>query len=312
MTSTEDSTHPRARCAVPRSRATRILVAGVAAVAGIAVVAVLVVVLLHPDPGRAADTISPTVALEMAPSAVAAGDIPVSEGETAGASRTASTTVPYWLAKQRQARLTTPSAPDPTEAGATTGTVSDVPATTTTMITTSLVLTGGQTPLAGVWSGTASMLAGYLLRDNPQPSFTVPTSTLAELYVGYAAEAGLRADILWAQMIHETGFGRYGGDVEPAQNNYAGIGATGGGEPGCSFASAEAGVKAHIAHMVAYVYLVSPVSWANSQTDPRFDAVVRRGSARVLVDLDGRWAVPGVGYGARIEQHVNAINRMQP
>lgn len=224
-----------------------------------------------------------------------------------------SSTIPPWLAKQRLARTTTPTAPEAqTGEDAAAGSSTAAASPPATVTATNVVRTGGQTPLSGVWSGNASMLARYLLSENPSPSFTVPVATLAELYVRYASEAGLRADVLWAQMLHETGFGRYRGDVEPAQNNYAGIGATGGGEPGCSFATAEAGVMAHVAHMVAYVYVESPVAWANSQTDPRFAAVTNRGSARVLADLDGRWAVPGIGYGARIEEHVAAINRTTP
>ncbi|MBU2601410.1 MAG: glucosaminidase domain-containing protein [Actinobacteria bacterium] len=174
--------------------------------------------------------------------------------------------------------------------------------------TTRTVGQNGATPLAGVWTGTAGELSRYLLRYESAPKFTVPAETLAGYYVRYGAEVGLRADVLWAQMIHETGFGAYGGDVSPAQNNYAGIGATGGGAPGISFPTAEAGVKAHVAHMVAYVFTEDRATWVNSTTDPRYHLVSPRGVARVLSDLNGRWAVPGDGYGAAIERHVRAIN----
>jgi hypothetical protein len=173
---------------------------------------------------------------------------------------------------------------------------------------TALVLTDGQTPLRGVWSGTAERLASYLLGIAPAPLFSAPTEFLADYYVRYCAEAGLRADLLWAQMIHETGYGMYGGDVMPEQNNYAGIGATGGGVPGLSFPTAEAGVMAQVAHMVAYVYTDSPVSWADATVDPRFDLVRPRGVASVLADLNGRWAYPGTTYGQSIEAIVRAIN----
>jgi hypothetical protein len=175
--------------------------------------------------------------------------------------------------------------------------------------TSAVVLADGQTPLTGVWSGTAEQLATFLVGACPSPRFTVPASVLAEYYVRYCAEAGLRADVLWAQMIHETGYGMYGGAVVPEQNNYAGIGATGGGEPGAWFPTAEAGVIAHVAHMVAYVYASSPVSWADATTDPRFDFVSPRGTASVLADLNGRWAVPGTAYGQNIEAIVRAINQ---
>lgn len=172
----------------------------------------------------------------------------------------------------------------------------------------SAVLGGGRTPIRGVWSGSAERLAAFLLAESPAPRFTVPVSVLAQYYVRYCGEAGLRADLLWAQMILETGYGRYGGDVAPGQNNYAGIGATGGGAPGVIFTSAQAGVLAHVAHMVAYVYPSSPVPWANANVDPRFDLVSPRGVAAVLADLDGRWAVPGHGYGEHIEAIAGSIN----
>jgi hypothetical protein len=175
-------------------------------------------------------------------------------------------------------------------------------------MTTTVVLTDGQTPLRGVWGGTADQLASYLLRVSPTPRFTVSATVLAEYYVRYGAEADLRADLLWAQMLHETAHGMYGGDVLPEQNNYAGIGATGGGAPGFAFPSAETGVIAHVAHMVAYVYASTPVAWANSNTDPRYDAVSPQGGASVLSDLNGRWAVPGTSYGQNIEEIVRAIN----
>jgi hypothetical protein len=173
---------------------------------------------------------------------------------------------------------------------------------------TSLVLTGGQTRLKGIWNGTAERLSSFLLTTCPSPRFTVATSVLADYYVRYCAEAGLRADLLWAQMIHETGYGMFGGDVTPEQNNYAGVGATGGGAQGFVFTSAEAGVMAQVAHMVAYVYTSSPVAWASKTVDPRFDLVTPRGAVSVLSDLDGRWAVPGTGYGETIEAIARAIN----
>ena len=173
---------------------------------------------------------------------------------------------------------------------------------------TAAVLTDGQTPLRGVWSGTVDRLVSFLLGQAPSPRFTVSASELAGYYVRYGVEAGLRADVLWAQMLLETGYGMYGGDVLPEQNNFAGVGATGDGAPGYSFATAEAGVMAQVAHMVAYVYTSSPVDWANSTTDPRFDYVSPRGAASVLADLDGHWAVPGATYGQDIERIVRAIN----
>lgn len=228
---------------------------------------------------------------------------------------------PYWRLKQREARERLlrsagetgsvgvqstggGSATRAFPAGSTAGTT----AGTTAGPVTREVATGGRTPLTGVWGGTPEQLKTYLMASNPQPRFTVPPLTLARYYVRYAAEVHLRADILWAQMLHETGFGAYSGSMRASQNNYAGIGATGGGEPGVTFPTAEDGVKAHIAHLVAYVFTDDRASWTDGSVDPRYDAVSPRAVAKVLSDLDGRWAVPGAGYGAAIERIVAAIN----
>ncbi|MCX8032590.1 MAG: glucosaminidase domain-containing protein [Thermoleophilia bacterium] len=173
---------------------------------------------------------------------------------------------------------------------------------------TTLVLTDGQTPLRGRWPGSADQLAVYLLANWPNPSFTVPVNELARYYLYYCNEAELRADLLWAQMIHETAGGSFTGTVRPEQNNFAGLGATSPEESGLLFPTAEAGVMAHIAHMVAYVYRESPVGWANPVVDPRFELVQPRGQVTVLADLNGRWAVPGINYGQSIEEIARLLN----
>jgi Mannosyl-glycoprotein endo-beta-N-acetylglucosaminidase len=227
---------------------------------------------------------------------------------------TTSASEPFWRTKQREAEAEQEAAQLIAGLDGTKTVPAPAPAApaSTPPVTSAGVHTvggGGTTKLQGIWGGTADTLARYLTASNASPRFTVSTQALAQLYITYAAQAGLRADVLWGQMIHETGWGSYGGDVGSLQNNFAGIGATGGGARGYAFPTAEDGVKAHVAHMVAYVYLVSPVGWANELVDPRYNAVSPRGVARVVSDLDGRWAVPGVGYGATIDAHVAALNR---
>ena len=62
---------------------------------------------------------------------------------------------------------------------------------------------------------------------------------------------GVRADLAIGLMAKETGFFRYGGDVQADQWNFGGIGATG-GVPGLRFLSLEAGVKAVVRRMRMY------------------------------------------------------------
>ena len=68
---------------------------------------------------------------------------------------------------------------------------------------------------------------------------------------------GVRWDFAFYQMIVETGAlsywrGNRHGDVKPAQNNFAGLGATGKGERGESFPDIGSGVRAHLEHLLLY------------------------------------------------------------
>lgn len=305
----------------------------IAALAGVALLLAggilgLTVALSGPDPS------SPVAAAQPGHTDASAADQPALSTPPptlAGASQpapltgdVAATQEPFWRQKQReaeaemagrQATSTTLAASQQKSASSELPSLAGLPTLpsgdgfVTAASGTRLVLSGGRTPLRGVWAGRPEELSRFLLASNPTPRFTVSALTLARLYVTYAGQVGLRADALWSQMLHETGFGKYGGDVSASQNNFAGIGATGGGAAGHGFPTAEAGVKAHIAHMVAYVYASDVASWTNASTDPRYDAVSPRGVARMLADLDGRWAVPGIGYGQAIERLVAQINR---
>jgi hypothetical protein len=172
--------------------------------------------------------------------------------------------------------------------------------------------------LNGRYLGDSSDLVRYFLSKHPEGgNFTVPLTELAKDYVVIGKRFGIRADMAWAQMIHETGFGQYGGSVLPAQNNFAGIGATGPGVPGYSFETAELGVIAQYAHLAWYLYpghlddpackLVTVPTMAtviDTPGDPRhlvLNGKVHQGNVRVVSDLDGKWAVPGNGYGAAIQ-----------
>ncbi len=152
--------------------------------------------------------------------------------------------------------------------------------------------------------------------------FSVSLETLAKLYVVYGKRFGIRADMAWAQMIHETGYGQYGGDVAPEQNNMAGIGATG-GIPGNSFATAELGVIAQYIHLAWYIYpehmsdpyciLVSQPADGPITTpgDPRHfvqaDGAAHKGNVRTVYELSGKWA-PGANYGSAIQSIANRIS----
>lgn len=99
-----------------------------------------------------------------------------------------------------------------------------------------------------------------------------------------------------SQSILETGWFNFAGSsVKPEQHNYAGIGATGGGNPGNTFDTIEKGVTAQIQHLWAYSQTTDiPVD--EEIIDQRFK-YVSRGIAPTWEDLAGKWACPGYDSG---------------
>ena len=104
------------------------------------------------------------------------------------------------------------------------------------------------------------------------------------------AEAeGVRADVLFAQVMLETGGLQFGGDVQPSQCNFGGLGAVGGGAAGETFADVRTGLRAQVQHLKAYA---STDGLNNACVDKRFQ-YVSRGTARYVEWL----AIPQNPYG---------------
>lgn len=132
----------------------------------------------------------------------------------------------------------------------------------------------------------------FLAKKNPDAPDIIP------FYQMKGELLGIRWGYAVAQMMKETSYLKFGGDVLPEQNNFAGIGAVGGGAQGATFSTPEEGVLAHLEHVYAYASL-EPLPRGMSKVDPRFD-LVRRGSCPNWEDLNGHWAIPGEGYGEDI------------
>ena len=148
-----------------------------------------------------------------------------------------------------------------------------------------------KTPIIGASVLTAEQLETFLLRHNPSPKISCSPLELCRLFIEEGAVLNIRGDIAFCQSMHETGWLRYGGDVSAEQNNYAGIGAVGGGAKGAWFDSPRIGVRAVIHHLYAYA-TDKPLPDGVECASPRFN-LVRRGTAPAWEDLGGKWAVPG-------------------
>lgn len=146
----------------------------------------------------------------------------------------------------------------------------------------------------------ADELLSYFNSLKVKPKISIPIKNLIETYLTEGDSEGVRGDIAFIQAVHETGKFQFGGDVVPAQNNFAGIGTTGGGVKGHYFNSPQEGVRGQVQHLKAYA---SKEPLKNKNVDPRFH-LVNRGSAPTVKSLTGKWATDKA-YGDKLVNYYN-------
>lgn len=145
---------------------------------------------------------------------------------------------------------------------------------------------------------------------------------IAEAVLARCAEFGYRPSLVAGQMLHETGYfwSRVKpNQVQPEQNNWAGLGATNDGAKGATFATVDDGVLAVCCHRALYQYgepdrwpehlrqyasraiRLQAVRWADANIK-RPDGTLLRflGACSVVRDfVNGRWAwSPQYPYGS--------------
>ena len=161
--------------------------------------------------------------------------------------------------------------------------------------------TGGYTKIMGNAAATAEQMKAYLKARNP--SVAQPVLDMVPLYLSEGKAEGVRGDIAFAQSCLETGnFTFSGSAVTLSQNNFCGMGVTGGGVQGNSFDTPQLGIRAQVQHLKAYA---SKEALKNTCIDPRFQYVAR-GCAEYAEWLGQKenpagkgWAT-GAGYGEKI------------
>ena len=158
------------------------------------------------------------------------------------------------------------------------------------------------TPIMGKSAASvSSMVSLYNSTGHTYPTIyaskgAATINDFCQIVLEEANAEGVKAEILFAQAMYETGWLQFGGSVKAEQCNFGGIGAINTSAAGVAFDNVRIGLRAQAQHLKAYASF-EPLN--NACVDPRFNKV-DRGVAPCLEDLDGRWAVPGVGYGKRI------------
>ena len=158
------------------------------------------------------------------------------------------------------------------------------------------------TPIMGESAASvSSMVSLYNSTGHTYPTIyaskgATTINDFCQIVLEEANAEGVKAEVLFAQAMLETGWLKFGGSVKAEQCNFGGIGAVNATVGGATFGSVRIGLRAQVQHLKAYA---SKEPLNNACADPRFDKV-ERGIAPCVEDLNGRWAVPGEGYGQRI------------
>jgi hypothetical protein len=151
----------------------------------------------------------------------------------------------------------------------------------------------GSPTILGPATLTGMELAAWFASTGKQANTTVPMSELSADYTTIGASEGVRGDLAFAQSIIETGYFNFptNGQVTPADNNFAGIGACDSCSHGFPFPDAKTGVAAQLQLLHAYA--------AKGVPAPLIGSVSVAGCCPTWMALSGVWAT-GPGYGYKI------------
>ena len=136
----------------------------------------------------------------------------------------------------------------------------------------------------------------------------------ATQYMRHGEALKLRWDYAFFQMLVETGNLSFTGDVNASQNNFAGLGATGGGAPGERFDNLSDGVKAHLQHVLMYSgdHVTDPVAERTRKVQEW--GVLTKWQRRLLAkgpvtfaDLTRQWSPSDRGYARDIAAVADAF-----
>lgn len=125
----------------------------------------------------------------------------------------------------------------------------------------------------------------------------------AQIVYEEAIAEGVKPEVVFTQCMKETAFLKYGGEVNPNQYNFAGIGATG-SVHGASFENVRMGIRAQVQHLKAYGSLDKLI---NQCVDPRFN-LVSRGSAKYVEWLGKKENPTGSGWATSKNYGHDIIN----
>lgn len=175
----------------------------------------------------------------------------------------------------------------------------------------------GQSPITGTGIATAAAIDAWFAvegqkegryRYAPDKRYK-PAPAIGQSIVGYAGIMRINSDLAAAQCLKESA--AWQSAIARDKRNPAGLGAENSDATGTAYDKAitfltpDMGIRAQIAHLADYA--IGKGDW--TQYDPRASNMPAAwfGIAKTLNGLDGRWADPGVGYGADVAALANQL-----
>ena len=126
-----------------------------------------------------------------------------------------------------------------------------------------------------------------------------------EIIYEEATDENIKPEVVFGQAMNETGYLQFGGDVKIEQFNFAGLGATGNGVHGNSFANIREGIRAQVQHLKAYA---SKDSLNHECVDVRF-GYVNRGTAPYVEWLGIKENPNKAGWASSSEYGINLVEK---
>lgn len=207
------------------------------------------------------------------------------------------------------------------------------PGATWAMWKLNLLAVAHNAPLLGSAGGTVAQAVTWLATRAHSSYADAAIEEMVEAYATLGSAVGLDWFLALAQLAHETGNLTAFWSLRP-QRNPAGIGVTGQRsvtavtdpewaynsqraqwERGISFPTwAQHAIPAHLGRVLAYALTDAQATDAQRKLiagalSIRPIPARWRGVAPLLMDLNGRWAVPGTGYGQRLAQLAQRMRR---
>lgn len=171
-------------------------------------------------------------------------------------------------------------------------------------------------PISGSTSVTVEQMVAYYNRNATYPSFYQSTEAptieaFCQIYIEECRAEGIKAEVAFCQAMKETGFLKYGGNVQIGQFNFAGLGSTAAGVAGESYPDVRTGIRAQVQHLKAYA---NHEALNNTCVDTRF-RYVTRGTAPYVEWLGiqenpyGKGWATAQNYGYQIVNMVNTLKQ---